>query len=49
MSEEEQNDHPILATHYRIALASGVTKEQAKQYAAHQLREKFDISHLKIT
>ena len=48
MSDKEQNDYPVLARHYRIALATGLTKEAAKIYANAQINNPTDISHLNI-
>lgn len=48
MSAKEQNDYPLLCLHYRIAIATGLTKEKAKTYAAAQIINPTDINHLKI-
>lgn len=48
MSEKEQNDYPKLAYFYKIALATGVSKERAKLFASDQLRKKYDLSYLRI-
>lgn len=42
------NDHDFLAYYFKVGTISGLTKEQAKLFAAGMLRDKHNINHLTI-
>jgi len=48
MSAQEQSDYPVLAYHYNVALATGLTKERAKIYAQSQISQPTCINHLRV-
>jgi len=46
MSNQELNDYPLLAYHYKLAIATGVSKKDAKLFAQSQVNKLTDINHL---